>query len=278
MWTQLVRGLLAVAALVATGCFVEPHKPAATADAPLVDTPADGTAAAAPVARKIASAWYSAETTPSAGMSANGYSVPTAGINNGDLVLFIANIDNGSNTTWPLPTASFHQIEQINYGGDGQTFFAAWAIANNEPAAYAQSYSGSLNSASAAVTLLAVTGADPTHPIETDMPKLGANSAPVVLASDGVTTTLPSSLVIFAGGADWATPDETATFTPPAGYDVLDEISDKGGLTFQWTLQLVASKVIPAAGATGSLSGSIATAPNVSGAPWTLTIAIAPAP
>lgn len=258
--------------MLEAGCFFEPAKPAATGDARH-----DGPTGPAPVVRKIASAWYASEDQPSSGMSASGYSIPTTGINNGDLVLFIGNIDNGNNSTWQLPTPQFHQLAQVNYGSDGQTFFAAWTIANNELPTYAKSYIGSLNSAASAITLLAVTGADPTTPIEAAPYTISATyQAPVILASDGVTTTAPDSLVIFAGGADWGGPDQTAAFMPPPGYDVLDAFSDRGGITFQWTTLLVAHKVVHAVGATGAEMGSITA--NSTGAPWTIEIAIAPAP
>jgi hypothetical protein len=270
----VVRPTLAALTLLASGCFLEPTKPAATADAQH-----DGPTGPAPVVRKIASAWYSSEAQPSAGMTGTSFSIPTTGINNGDLVLFIGNVDNGNNTTWPLPTPQFHQLVQVNYGTDGQTFFAAWTIANNEPTVYAKPYVGPLGSGASTITLLAVTGADPTTPIVASPYKISAvYDDPAVLASDGVTTTAPDSLVIFAGGADWAGPDQTATFMQPPGYDVLDAFSDRGGLTYQWTTQLVADRVVHAVGPTGTEMGSIMATQSAGGAPWTVEIAVAPAP
>lgn len=277
MWPRLVCALL-----LTSGCFIKPDAPAASADASH-DSPAGSDASgsgsgSAPVARKISEAYYSGGGA-SSGMSQAGYSVTSSGITDGELVLFIANIDNGSSTVWMLPPG-FHQLHQINYGNDGQTFVVGWKIADHEVSPYAESYGAGINSGHAVITVLAVTGADPAGPTSTYTLGTNQTQSPATVPSQGVATTAPSSLVIFAGGVDWDQPDvaSTATFTEPAGFSTLEELSDRGGVTFDWTTLMVSSLVVPAVTPATPHMASIASSPQRVGIPWTVELAIAPAP
>jgi hypothetical protein len=127
------------------------------------DEPMPGACTDAPVPRHIANAYFtnwSGATFQSPGMMHGGFEIPTDGIVDGDLVLFIANIDNGGPTVWPDPIApGFQQLVQQFYGADGQTYVVAWKIAGGEPATYSGTYGGGIMSASATISLVAVSGA-----------------------------------------------------------------------------------------------------------------------
>jgi hypothetical protein len=273
---------LALAATCSAGCFIKPDRPGVSADASGDgDAAPDGSGSgsgAAPVARKIADAYYSSAGA-SNGMSQAGYSVPVGSIPDGDLLLFLANVDNGNNTVWMLPPG-FTQLHQIYYGNDGETFVAGWKIANNEPATYAESYGTGINSGAAVITILAVSGVDAAHPIETSAYTIGSRQtqSPASVTSSGVATTAANSLLVFAGGVDWEQPDPlaTATFTEPVGFLPLEELSDGGGITFDWTTLVISSMAVADPGAAVPRTATIASNPVRTGIPWAVEIAIAP--
>jgi hypothetical protein len=243
------------------------------------DTCRDGGGGSEPVPRLIRNAYFSGLGS-SFGMSQTGFLISTGGIEDGDLVLFIASIDNGGETTYPSPIApGFTQLDQHFYGNDGQTYVVAWKIASGEPTTYAGTYgpgTPGVVSGASTVTLIAVSGADPLTPINASASSFdtGANMSPVVGSSSGVTTTVDHCLVVYASGADWATMSGTTSFTPPTGFTPLTEIADHGDTTWDWTAQQVDYTTQSSAGATGAIAGSMAgTHPGVA---WTAIIAIAP--
>lgn len=281
--SSLCRVLLIVA-IALPGCFFEPSRPGAASDANRdgngsSDAPKDGSPDTTPVAHKIADAYYSPQGV-SNGMTQSGYSVAIPTIPDGDLVLFFANVDNGSNTVWMLPPG-FHQLHQIRFGNDGQTFVAGWKIASGETSPYAEAYGSGIVSGNAVITIIDVTGADATTPIETSAYTLGTDNqqSPAMLGTNGVATTRADTLLVFAGGVDWDQPDPlaNATFTEPPGFTVLDELSDSGGVTFDWTTLMVSSMEVAVAGPAVAKTATVASSPVRPGTPWTVEIAIAPA-
>ena len=278
--SSLCRVLLIVA-IAAPGCFFEPSRPGAATDANRdgnADAAKDGAPDTSPVAHKLADAYYSSQGV-SNGMTQTSYSVAIPTIPDGELVLFLANVDNGSNSVWVLPPG-FHQLHQIRFGNDGQTFIAGWKIASGETSPYAETYGNGIVSGNAVITIIGVTGADATTPIENSAYTLGTDNqqSPAMLGTNGVATTRPDSLLIFAGGVDWDQPDPlaNATFTEPPGFTVLDELSDSGGVSFDWTTLMVSSMEVAAAGPAVAKTATVASNPVRPGTPWTVEIAIAP--
>src|SRR5690348_858154 len=118
--------LALVAVAMLSGCLLKPDKvELQQADAHVqMDAPAQTLSA-----RLIRNAYFNSNGM-SPGMSQAGYQIATQGIGPGDLVLFIANIDNGTSddNVWVLPD-DFHQVRQKFFGTDGQTFVIAWHVA-----------------------------------------------------------------------------------------------------------------------------------------------------
>ncbi len=234
-----------------------------------------------PVARLIGNAYYSDHSGSTfefpAGMSKTSFEISTTGIVDGDLVLFIANIDNGSGTIWPNPIApGFTQLAQAFYGGDGQSYVVAWKLAKGEPATYSGTYGSGVGSGSATITLIAVSGANQTAPINAFLSEYDPGTAvtPVPAVSTGVTTTVPNCLLVYAAGSDWMGSPGTNTFTFPTGFTSLTTIADRGGSMWDWTSQMIGSAPKPATGASGAISGSMEG--TFTGTAWTAVIAIAP--
>lgn len=220
-------------------------------------------------------------------MAQNRYAISTTGIADGDLVVFIANIDNGSNDLWMLPPG-FTKLYQLFYnGGDGQTFVAGYKIvghATDEGLSYTEPYGPGVASGCAVVMVIAITGYDPTNPFDDTTMTAGVTADnPVVLRSQ-VTTTRPNDRLILAGGADWLSgygsnaQSGNTSFDPPTNFDLVDGISDSGGAGFTWTSQLIATRVAATAGPTGLEDGHMLAMPQITGTPWTIELAIAPAP
>lgn len=237
----------------------------------------------APTPRLVTNAWfsnYSGTTfTSGPGMAKEKYEVPTTGIVDGDLVLFIGSTDNGSNTLWPNPVApGFTQLAQQFFGNDGQTYVVAWKIANQEPATYAGSYGAGLGSGSTTISLIAVSGVNRAAPINASLATYdpGGGTSPVVGGAIGVRTTVPNCAILYASGADWLGQVGTNTFMPPSGYTALAQIGDRGGSAWDWTSQQVAWTTQANAGDTGAIVGSMTG--TFSGTAWTVVLAIAPAP
>jgi hypothetical protein len=275
---------VALAVLLA-GCISIPPFHAATDDAPS-GLPDGG---AGPItARWISNAYREGGNDGQAAgtymMSKTGYAIPTSGIDPGDLVLFIANIDNGPQGIWNLPTG-FTQIAQHFYGPDTQTYVVGWKIAASEPSIYTGMYAPfASTSAAATISLIAVTGYDPANPIEfavqTDH---DTATNPADTGSPGLTTTADNSLLIYAAGADWTPSDGTNTVTLPDGYQQLASFGDRD-THWDWTCQAIAYKVQPTAGPTGPLTGSMSALKYsdstmfIPGAGWSVLVAIAPRP
>ncbi|MCX5747283.1 MAG: hypothetical protein NT062_32855 [Proteobacteria bacterium] len=220
-------------------------------------------------------------------MTYDGYGISTAGIAAGDLVLFIANIDNGNDKIWSLPFG-FTQLAQHFYGADGQTYFAAWKIATaGEPTFYAGTYDKTtgVTSAAATISLIAISGADPDAPIDPASGVLRTDSSlatsPVDVSSSGVVATVDHSLIVMAAGADWTPYDGTNTFEPPTGFTTLTQIADEN-THWHWTSQAIATKAQAAKGPTGPLTATLTghpfAAPSMAGpgAGWSVVIAVAP--
>ena len=223
----------------------------------------------------------------SPGMSQQGYGVSTSGIADGDLVLFIANIDNGTSDLWVLPT-NFLPLYQVFYnGGDGQTFVAGYKIVDSaagEGLAYTESYGPGVASGCAVVMIMAVTGFDRVHPFDAKAMSEGSVAANPVVLRGQLTTTRANDRIVLAGGADWLSgygsnaQSGNTTFDVPSGYDLVDGIADSGGIAFTWTSQLIATRVAATPGDTGIEDAHMLSSPTVTGTPWTVQLAIAPAP
>ena len=214
----------------------------------------------------------------SPGMSHDGYEISTAGIEDGDLVLFIANVDNGSDSVWPDPVApGFTQLYQsYYYGGDGQTYVVDWKIADHEPMAYIGLYGTGRGSSAATIALIAVTGYHDAAPINASAAanEPGQDGAdPATATSDGVNTSVPNTTLIWAYGSDWIQALGENTFAPPAGFTELVAFGDHGGMSGDWTSQEISYRANPSSGPTGPISGSLAG--MYKSTPWNVVIAIA---
>ncbi len=108
-----MRARVALIAVVATGCFAKPGFGGSADDA---NGDGGGDTGHAPKLRMINTAYASTyDLTPllrsSPGMTGTTWEIATSGIQAGDLVLFIANVDNGSNGVWQgLDTLGFTQL------------------------------------------------------------------------------------------------------------------------------------------------------------------------
>ena len=274
-------GLVAIAAL-GPGCLIKPDRVALDGDGG-VDAPGDS-GPPSMVPRHIANAYYSDGNAATTGMSHTGFSIKTDGIVSGDLVLFIANVDNGSSTLWPNPIADgFHQVAQEFFGNDGQTYVVAWKIAGaSEPATYSNTYGPGIGSSAAAITLIAIAGANPADPIPVFSSAFTTtDSDPVPAPSAGLATTAANTTLIYAAGADWRGEAGTNTFDIPSGFTKLTAFGDKGDTTFDWTSQMVAYAVQPQIGDTGAIKGQLhglIGATPVVGTGWAVVLAVPPAP
>jgi hypothetical protein len=236
-----------------------------------------------PVARVASSAhwtnWFGTELT-SPGMAMTGYSLPTGDVVDGELLVVIACIDNGSDTLWPDPIGpGFTQLFQKNWGNDGQTCAVATKIAASEPASYTGTYGPGIISGSAVIALLAIDNASGITAQEFTTGS-GGGINPVVATSAGVTTTVPDSLVLHVTGADWQCYEVTdVTFTLPTGFSQLFLLTDRGSLiTKDWTTMQIATQLQSAPGPTGTImttETSTGTAACV-GTPWSAVLAVAP--
>jgi hypothetical protein len=234
-----------------------------------------------PVPRLISTSYFSDSSGPTfaspSPMTQAHYFVDATGVVDGDLLIVVGNIDNGGNSLFPNPFASgFTQLAQQYFGSDGQTYFAAWKIASSEPASYSGNYGSGNGSGSAVLSLIAVSGANKTTPINTFLDSHGSTGAsPTVAASAGVTTTVPGCALLYAAGADWLNSSGgSTTFGLPTGYSSLMQTGDHGNSSFDWTSQMVGWTSQANAGASGSISGTFGG--TVDGIPWSVVIAVAP--
>jgi hypothetical protein len=257
-------------------CIAPPRPDASMA----IDASADAAPGDVPTARLLSTAFYSGANA-SAGMAQTSFSIPTNGVVDGELLLFIASIDNGSNTVFPNPIApGFTQLTQQFYGHDGQTFTVQWKIASHEPVNYTGTYGSGLGSGASVLTLFAIRDFDPATPINASRvfhePISTADMTPVIGTSMGVTTTVDNCLVIYASGADWGGQGGTNTFEHPPGFTPIAEVGDHGDNSWDWTSQQVDGKVQATAGPTGVITGSLTGTFNATA--WTVVLAIAPLP
>ncbi len=257
-----MRWLLVLPLLV--GCFSKPgfHGNGGDDD---VDSGTSGPHTA-PAVRFVRNAYYSGNSR-SSGMTSTGFSISTNGIAPGELVILIADVDNGGPQEYP-PMAGFTQLTRNYWGAgiDGQSFMIAWKIASAmEPATYDETY-GDGGSGATTVTMLAATGFDPEMP-------LGPFSVNIDTAGStmpdgwtaGVTTEIDHSALVYVNGADWLIGHGNATFTIPNGFTELTEFGDNGNTGFDWSTQEVAWKVAADAGTTGPVTAKT-TAVNAGGA------------
>ena len=276
--------MVAVVASIAPGCFVKPDRDhGVVTDAPPSAIDASGPPPMIP--RVIDKAYYHVMGgTPggSPGMSSDGFTVKTTGIVDGDLVLFIGSIDNGNPTKWPNPIAAgFVQLDQSFFGSDGQTAVAAWKIAHGEPPTYTNVYGISSSSATATITLLAISGIDPTTPINDFVPDsppaMTLDVMPTPGVSSGVTPTVGDCTLVYASAADWFTSNGGSnTVEVPTGFTSLAKFGDRGDNSWDYTSEQVAYRALVPSGATGPVVGSLDGTATATA--WTALIAIAPAP
>lgn len=280
---RAAAGLL-IAAFAASGCFIKPDRPGQSSGDGGTDSGTDSGSGSnsgpGPHVRLVNHAYYAlAGQFMSDGMSQLQWTISTAGVVDNDLLIFIANIDNGSNTTFKLPTG-FTQTAQHFFGTDGQTYVAGYKVASGEPSTYTALYQGgNIHSADAVIMLLAVTGYDPAVKVSAAVDMGGTTGvSPVPLASD-ITTMRANSLLVFAGGADWfAAQNAALDAMPPAGYTTIEALGCRGTSAFDWTALFTAYKVEPNVGDTGQHLGELSSTPEITGIPWTVELAIPPPP
>lgn len=235
----------------------------------------------APVARLVSSAhftdWYG-PAYGTHGMSRAGFAIETAGVRDGELLLLIGCVDNGSSTAWPSPLApGFTQLGQDTWGSDQQTCVVAWRIAAAEPESYAGSYGPGIVSGSSVLALVAVSGARSVNPIATYalVAPAQADTDPVDATSSGLVTTGSDTAIVFAASADWTCPvAHGVSSTLPAGFTSLLHEGDHGDDTCDWTWLQIATASQHAAGPTGPLSSTERGTPACTGSAWTAAIAI----
>jgi hypothetical protein len=275
-----MRVVAVALACVATGCFSKPGFHDVAPDAPN-DSP--------PEARLISKAYansYNAmpHLASSAGMTMMTWEISTGDTHPNELVVFLANVDNGSDGVWlGLDTLGFTQLVQRFYNaGDGQTYVAAWKIATaSEPTKYSGTFGQDISSAAATITLIGVTGYDAARvsPIgdEVDSVEPGTTGTmPSTATSPGVTTIEPDSLLIWATGSDWLPPGGGSnTFVAPNGFTSLVTLGDRGNDQFDWTSQQVAYHVQSEVGSTGPISGVLNGTKK--GTPWNVLLVVPPA-
>jgi hypothetical protein len=241
--------------------------------------------AGVPTARVLAQAywtnWFGTELgTP--GTNITGYSIDTAGVVDGELLVLVACVDNGSDTVWPTPLGpGFTELWQRRWGNDGQTCAIDSKIADHEPAAYTGTYGPGIISGSSLLALVAIDHTAGTDPIEASMMTTGsgAGTNPVATVSPGLATTVADSLVLYVTGSDWQCYEVTdVSFTVPAEFTSLFASSDRGGVMKDWTTFQIDERLVPEAGSTGPIAStetSTGTAACVA-TPWTAALAIAP--
>jgi hypothetical protein len=282
-----MRALLVTIALPA--CLLKPSPPGnGTTDASQTSDghgsgSGSGSDAMNMVPRVIANAYYGGSAAHSPNMTSTGYSISTTGVHDGDLLLLIANIDNGEDFEIPAPP-NFATMYDDFYGTDGQTYFVAYKIANGEADTYQGDYVSTGGSQMGAMTLVAIAGADPVNPINDYNTYVGSdyeNSpvlAPVTTASDA--TTVDNCLVIVAAGADWENTsggtDIVEGFTGSA--TLLTELTDQGSAatTLEWTSQTLGYFTQAGSGSLGTNTINIHADSAEMGEPWGVVIAVAP--
>ncbi len=249
------------------------------------DAGADAAAAPrpTPVARVLSTAYWTNWFGPvyeTPGMSVTGYEIPTAGVVDGELLVFVACVDNGTSTVWPNPLGpGFTQLTQDGWGHDGQTCAIDWKVAAGEPASYTGTYGPGIVSASAVLTLIAISGADPIAPVGPSLVTVGtgADLNPVESSSLGVTTTVPNALLLYTASGDWNCFNvSTVTFTVPSGYTTLLQLGDHGTEEKDWTAIQVERSEQALPGPTGTVSSTMMSTTTCAATPWNALLAIYP--
>jgi len=212
-------------------------------------------------------------------MTISTYEISTAGVVNGDLLIFLGSVDSINSNAWPNPIApGFTQLDQTYFGQDLQTVVTAWKIANAEPPTYSAPYvGGPAGPMSAALSLIAISGADQAQPLRQTF-SIAQTSQPAANASfssPGVTTTVPNCLVLVAAMVDWqGTPPGTNTADWQPGFTELVHVGDRGDGSSDWSTVGVAYRVFPLAQATGVIN---ATFPSTrTGMTWHGVVAVCP--
>lgn len=216
-----------------------------------------------PVARVVTQAYWTnwfGSTFGTGGMSMTGYSVPTSGVVDGELLLLVACVDNGSDTVWPDPLGpGYTQLVQQKWGNDGQSCAVGWKIASSEPATYTGTYGPGIISGSSLISLVAFSAATPleigTFSFSFGM---GTGTNPVVSNHAGVISTKNNALAFYMTGSDWECYEVSdVTFTVPTGWTQLSVLSDRGAAaTKDWTIMQLATLALPAPADTGPISNT----------------------
>jgi len=268
------------------GCIAALVPNAGMSDASVTDASATDAALMrpTPVARVVQSAYFSDWFGPvfgTPGMSRSGYAIDTTGVSDGELLVIVACVDNGSDTVWPDPLApGFTRITQDNWGTDHQSCAIAWRIAHQEPATYAGTYGPGIVSGSSVIALLGITGIDAAHPVTASLTTIGTGGPvnPVPTSSAGVTTTTPNSLVLYVDSADWDCFNvSTVSYTLPTGFRSLFEMSDQGTASPKdWTTFQIAMSSQAVPGPTGTIANVQTSTTTCNAIPWNVAIAISP--
>jgi hypothetical protein len=274
-----VRRFAVLALLASAACGRIGFDGAATVDADVVtdDVPVSNRPTARVATTSFWTDWFGM-TFGTPGMSKTGYEISTAGVVDGELLLIVACIDNGSDTVWPDPLGpGYTQIHQQRWGSDGQTCAINWKIAASEPATYTGTYGPGIVSGSAVIALVAIRNASSIG--ETNfIPAIGTSMNPVVQVSSGVTTTQPDALVLYISIADWECFEVTdVTITTPTGFSRLFISTDRGeGATKDWTIFEIAQRDMPAPGPTGTIMNTATSTGTAAckALPWTGTLVI----
>jgi hypothetical protein len=271
----------------AVGCVATAVADAGPGDAAANDAGLDGgpVSSPTPIPRVVSTAYWTNWFGPvfeTPGMSMMGYEIPSAGVADGELLLLIGCIDNGTSAVWPDPLApGFTQLTQDFWGHDGQTCVVDWKIADAEPAIYAGTYGPGIVSASAVLALIAVSGVDPIAPISASQVAVATGSDvdvnPVTSTSLGVTTTAPNTLLLYAANADWNCYNvSTVSFTVPTGYRTLLQLSDHGNADKDWTAIQIEAGEQAVPGPTGPVSSTMTSTTECGATPWNVVLAIRP--
>jgi hypothetical protein len=272
-------------------CVIDQCRTACARDGDCVSGPCvDGTCAeplrgvgTAPVARLVSSAYFTDWFGPAYGTSGvgrTGFQISSVGVQDGELLLLIGCIDNGSTTAWPSPLApGFTQLDQDTWGTDVQTCVVAWKLADHEPSTYAGTYGQGIVSGSSVLALVAITGARSVDPIADYLvtPTSGTDAMPVLARSTGVITRTPDTLVVFAANADWTCSGaHDVSATVPEGFSTLLHLGDQGSQTCDWTWLQIETMTQHAIGPTGPISTTQTSSTPCAGTGWTAALAISP--
>lgn len=233
--------------------------------------------------RLLAKAFFTMDTNyaSSTGMGVHAFEIATTGAVDGDLLLLIGNVTGGNSTVWQLPLG-FEPLVEQTINNFEQSYVVAWKLADHEPAKLSGGYVVGISNGDSALALVAISGADPLHPIADSLGQNGGSAfvpAPVTATSTGVTTTAPGSLLVWAAGMEWDGHqyNYVGTYTPPDGFTSLTAFGDHGDLGFDESVLSIAYRTQPVAGPTGTISGTLGATVAIHGIPWAATVAITPA-